>query len=71
MGSSGRQRIGACGHVETAVIGQFYLCSSGDCDGRVGCRKCGSKDVEQFASEIVPVGSWHCLTCGKVWWAAS
>jgi len=64
---SGRKRVGACGHLETAVFANFYTCGVKGCDGKTRCRKCGSADVKPFVCEGVPPGSLHCVPCGMVW----
>lgn len=63
----GKQRVGACGHIQRAVIAQFYLCEgAANCDGKPVCRKCGSRRVAPFVSEQTPPGSMHCWACGAV-----
>ena len=65
---SGRRRLGKCGHLEVAVVGQFYTCGVRGCDGKTRCRKCGSADVKPFVCEGVPPGSLSCAPCGNVFY---
>lgn len=66
MASDGRTRMGACGHLERAVVSQFYLCTVNGCTGSQHC-KCGSDKVEAFEAAGLPPGSVHCWACGRVW----
>jgi hypothetical protein len=68
---SGRLKDMPCGHVgECVAHPSFYVCLTKDCDGRPSCTGCGSKNVEPFESEQVPLNSWHCWKCGKILYRA-
>ena len=57
-----------CGGIAEMVVGQFAVCQVKGCDGRQRCAGCGSSDLKPYSSEIVPEGSYSCVTCGKIRW---
>jgi hypothetical protein len=72
---SGKRFVGPCSHEWEHVLSTFAMCTVKGCDGKAApasktACKCGSTNVEPFsAPPIVPDGSFHCWTCGRVWFA--